>query len=142
MKSITLKLAEFVALYDELAGFTTQEGKVIPGILSAKMSLANRYWLNEIFKKCEEEKIRIEEVKNDLIKKLGETSEDGQTVFIPTFIEDQPNPAFAEFQTEFNTLLLEEKELKFKDISFEVLENIETELHCPTFFKLIELPQA
>jgi len=139
MKEIKLKLAEFMQLFDELAGFNNQEGKQIEGILSSKMSLSTRYWLDNILKQCSTEKESVEKIKNELISKLGTPSEDGQSIMIPTYLESGDiNPSFVEFSTEFGKLLEEEKTLTFKEIPVSLLDTIETELHCQVFFKLVE----
>jgi hypothetical protein len=52
-------------------------------------------------------------------------------------VDGKNNPKFIEFQTEFNALLQEEKELEYKPVSLSELENIESDGNYPTFFKLV-----
>jgi len=86
-------------------------------------------------------------LKEELIKKHGETDETGN-ISIPMYVnivrdEDdkmvsaENNPKFIEFQNEFNTLLQEEKELEYKPVNLNELENIESDGNYPTFFKLV-----
>ena len=43
------------------------------------------------------------------------------------------------FQNEFNALLAEEKELKYKPVPLAELDNIESDGNYPTFFKLVKV---
>ena len=52
-------------------------------------------------------------------------------------VSAENNPKFIEFQNEFNTLLQEEKELEYKPVNLNELENIESDGNYPTFFKLV-----
>ena len=54
-------------------------------------------------------------------------------------VSGNPNPKFIEFQNEFNSLLQEEKELEYKPIDLNELENIESEGNYPTIFKLVKV---
>jgi hypothetical protein len=61
------------------------------------------------------------------------TDEDGQTV------SREINPKFVEFQSEFNAVLNEDKELEYKGFTLEEFENVESEGKYDTFFKLIKV---
>jgi uncharacterized protein (UPF0216 family) len=98
-------------------------------------------------KKVAAEKAGVESLKEDLIKKHGETDETGN-ISIPMYINivkdeegnivsGENNPKFIEFQNEFNTLLQEEKELEYKAVKLSALESIESDSNYPTFFKLV-----
>ena len=149
MEKISLKLFEFYNLESELNGVTNQQTgeKISAGLLAEKLKLTTKYWLTELAKKVAAEKATVETLKEELIKKHGETDETGN-ISIPMYVnivkdEDdkmvsaENNPKFIEFQNEFNTLLQEEKELEYKPVNLNELENIESDGNYPTFFKLV-----
>jgi hypothetical protein len=59
------------------------------------------------------------------------TNEEGETV------SREVNPKFVEFQTEFNTLLQEDKEIEHNAFKLDEFENVESDGNYPVFFKLI-----
>ena len=149
MEKISLKLYEFYNLDNELSGVTNQQTgeKVSAGLLAEKLKLTTKYWLTELAKKVAAEKTTVETLKEELIKKHGEADETGN-ISIPMYIDivkdedgkivdGKNNPKFLEFQTEFNALLQEEKELEYKPVNLNELENIESDGNYPTFFKLV-----
>jgi uncharacterized protein (UPF0216 family) len=151
MEKISLKLYEFYNLDSELNGVTNpQTGeKSTAGLLAEKLKLTTKYWLTELSKKVAAEKAGVESLKEDLIKKHGETDETGN-ISIPMYIDivkdeegnivdGKNNPKFIEFQNEFNTLLQEEKEVEYKPVTLNELESIESEGNYPTFFKLVKV---
>jgi hypothetical protein len=153
MEKISLQLFEFYNLDGELNGVTNQQtGEVVSkGLLAEKLKLTTKYWLTELSKKVAAEKTAVESLKDDLIKKHGETDETGN-ISIPMYVnivrdEDgkmvnaENNPKFIEFQTEFNTLLQESKELEYKPVQLSELENIESDGNYPTFFKLVAVSE-
>jgi uncharacterized protein (UPF0216 family) len=151
MEKITLKLYEFYNLEAELNGVTNQQnGEVTSkGLLAEKIKMTTKYWLNDLVKKVVTEKEACETLKQELIKKHGEADEQGN-VSIPMYInivtdeEGQTisreiNPKFVEFQSEFNAVLNEDKELEYKGFTLEEFENVESEGKYDTFFKLIKV---
>jgi uncharacterized protein (UPF0216 family) len=149
MEKINLKLFEFYNLDSELSGVMNQQTgeKISAGLLAEKLKLTTKYWLTELAKKVAAEKTTVETLKEELIKKHGETDETGN-ISIPMYIDivkdeddkiidGKNNPKFIEFQTEFNALLQEEKELEYKPVLLSELENIESDGNYPTFFKLV-----
>lgn len=153
MEKISLQLFEFYNLDGELNGVTNQQtGEVVSkGLLAEKLKLTTKYWLTELSKKVAAEKTAVESLKDDLIKKHGETDETGN-ISIPMYVnivrdEDgkmvnaENNPKFIEFQTEFNTLLQESKELEYKPVQLSELESIESDGNYPTFFKLVAVSE-
>jgi len=149
MEKISLKLFEFYNLESELNGVMNQQTgeKISAGLLAEKLKLTTKYWLTELAKKVAAEKTTVETLKEELIKKHGETDETGN-ISIPMYIDivkdeddkiidGKNNPKFIEFQTEFNALLQEEKELKYKPVNLSELESIESDGNYPTFFKLV-----
>ena len=149
MEKINLKLFEFYNLDSELSGVMNQQTgeKISAGLLAEKLKLTTKYWLTELAKKVAAEKTTVETLKEELIKKHGEADETGN-ISIPMYIDivkdkdgkivdGKNNPKFIEFQNEFNELLQEEKELKYKTINLNEFENIESDSNYPTFFKLV-----
>ena len=149
MEKISLKLFEFYNLESELNGVMNQQTgeKISAGLLAEKLKLTTKYWLTELAKKVAAEKTTVETLKEELIKKHGETDETGN-ISIPMYIDivkdeddkiidGKNNPKFIEFQNEFNTLLQEEKELEYKAVKLSALESIESDSNYPTFFKLV-----
>jgi uncharacterized protein (UPF0216 family) len=153
MEKISLKLYEFYNLDSELNGVMNQQTgeKVSQGLLAEKLKLTTKYWLTELSKKVAAEKAGVESLKEDLIKKHGETDETGN-ISIPMYIDivkdeegkiidGKNNPKFIEFQDEFNALLQEEKELEYKPVNLNELESIESDGNYPTFFKLVAVSE-
>ena len=151
MEKITLKLHEFYALEAELNGVSNQQtGEVIAkGLLSEKIKLTTKYWLSDLNKKVAAEKESVEKLKEELIKKHGETDETGN-ISIPMYINvvtdeegeivsREVNPKFVEFQTDFNALLGEERELEHHAFKLEEFDSVETDGVYSTFFKLIKV---
>ena len=149
MEKISLKLFEFYNLDSELSGVMNQQTgeKISAGLLAEKLKLTTKYWLTELAKKVAAEKTTVETLKEELIKKHGEADETGN-ISIPMYIDivkdeddkiidGKNNPKFIEFQNEFNALLQEEKELEYKPVNLNELENIESDGNYPTFFKLV-----
>jgi uncharacterized protein (UPF0216 family) len=153
MEKISLKLYEFYNLDSELNGVINQQNgeKISSGLLAEKLKLTTKYWLTELSKKVAAEKAVVETLKEELIKKHGETDESGN-ISIPMYINivkdendnivsGENNPKFIEFQNEFNELLQEEKELEYKTVKLNELENIESEGNYPVFFKLVTVDE-
>jgi len=153
MEKISLKLYEFYNLDSELSGVVNQQTgeKISSGLLAEKLKLTTKYWLTELSKKVAAEKAVVETLKEELIKKHGETDETGN-ISIPMYINivkdendnivsGENNPKFIEFQNEFNELLQEEKELEYKTVKLSELENIESDGNYPVFFKLVTVDE-
>ena len=151
MEKSSLKLHEYYTLEAELNGLTNQQsGEVISkGLLNEKLKLTTKYWISDLAKKATAEKDAVEKIKEDLIKKHGETDETGN-ISIPMYINivtneegetvsREVNPKFVEFQNEFNTLLQEEKEIEHNAFKLEDFENVESDGNYQVFFKLIKV---
>ena len=150
MQKTSLKLYEFYSLEAELNGvINPQTGEVTSkGLISEKIKMATKYWLNDLGKKVVTEKEACEELKKELIKKHGEADEAGNISIVMhiNVVTDEEgkivsrdiNPKFVEFQNEFNALLNEDRELEHKPFSLEDFENVESEGAYTTLFKLIK----
>ena len=150
MNKIKLKLHEYYTLEAELNGVVNQRtgDVVLKGLLSEKINLATKYWVNDLAKKILAEKVEIEKLKEELIKKHGEQDESGG-VSIPVYINivkneadeivsKEINPKYVEFENDFNALLQEEREVEYKPFKLEEFYSVESENVYNTFFKLIE----
>ena len=151
MEKSSLKLHEYYTLEAELNGLTNQQsGEVISkGLLNEKLKLTTKYWISDLAKKATAEKTAVEAVKEELIKKHGETDDTGN-ISIPMYINivtdeegetvsREVNPKFVEFQNEFNTLLQEEKEIEHNAFKLDEFENVESDGNYQVFFKLIKV---
>lgn len=149
MEKVSLKLHEYYSLEAELNGLVNnQTGEVIAkSLLSERIKLTTKYWLSDLNKKVSAEKEAIEKLKEELIKKHGETDETGN-INIPIYINvitneegevvsREINPKYVEFQNNFNVLLDEERELEYHTFKLEEFDNVETDGNYPIFFKLI-----
>jgi hypothetical protein len=94
-----------------------------------------------------EEKKKIEAVRDQLVKELGEEDENG-SISLPVYINEvldeegkvvsrEVNPKFLDFQEKFNELLVETKELSHGKFLLEDFELVESAEVYPVFFKLI-----
>lgn len=143
MAHIKLTLQEIYKLDSELNGFTNPStGETLSfGLLREKLSLPTKYWLTDLAKKTSSEKLIIDQLKGDLIKKYGTEDENGNFE-IPIW-DDEPkskfNPLYIQFQEEFNILLQEEKEIEHHEFKLDDFKNIETSDNYTVFYKLIQI---
>ena len=150
MEKISLKLHEILTLEAELNGAKNQQtGEVtLKGLANQKLGIVTKYHINELSKKVQAEKESVDKLREELIKKLG-TEEDGQ-VFIKMYdeVKDEEGNVvsrsltenFIEFNTEYDKLLNEEKELEYRPFELSELASVETEENYDVFFKLIKAP--
>jgi len=151
MEKSSLKLHEYYTLEAELNGVVNQQtGQVVSkGLLGEKIKLTTKYWLTDLAKKAVAEKEAVEKIKEELIKKHGETDEQGG-ISIPMYINvvtdeegqivsREVNPKFVEFQNEFNALLDEEREVEHNAFKLEEFESVESDANYQVFFKLIKV---
>jgi hypothetical protein len=147
MEKKSLKLGDFYQLEEELNGkINPQTGeKITEGLLAQKLSLNIKYWLLDMAKRVKEQKDQCETLKNEIIKKYGEEA-DGM-IQIKMIIkndkdEDIVNPAFINFQNEFNVLLNEERELEYKKLKLSDIGDIETSESYPIVLSLLDAKEA
>jgi hypothetical protein len=153
MEKVTLKLQEFYSLENELNGLTNpQTGEVVfKGLLSEKIKLTTKYWLYDLFKKVSAEKESVEKLKEELIRKYGVEDKENGSISIPVYVNEliddetkevvsrEINPDFTKFQSDFNSLLQEERELEYKSFKLEEFEDVKTDSIYVIFFKLIKI---
>lgn len=143
MAHIKLTLQEIYKLDSELNGFINPStGETLSlGLLNEKLNLVTKYWLTDLSKHVNVEKIVIEDLKAELVKKYGDKDENGNFE-IPIWIDDNKskfNPSYIQFQEEFNTLLQEEKEIEYHEFKLDDFKNIETSNNYTIFYKLIQV---
>ena len=154
MQKTTLKIYEILALDIELNGFTDpQSGKMITeGILSKDLKLTVKYWLSDLADKVGKEKDKISKLREEIIKKFGTQDEKGG-VFIPMYVNQvldesgkmvsgDANPAYDNFQKEYQLLLEETVEVEYKELKLSDIEGIALKDNPRVFFKLISKPES
>jgi hypothetical protein len=160
MTTTKLKLADVLNLEAEINGFTNPQTneKIINGLLNEKLSLVAKYWLNDLSKKANEIKVDVDKLRDELIKKYGEddgTGNIGIIYSVDALNEDgtpmtqlneagesvqlkRVNPKFIEFQSEYETLLQEEREVEHYEFTLAQFESVETADNIKVFFTLIK----
>lgn len=151
MPSIKLKLYEYYQLDSDINGSVNpQTNEIIKkGLLNEKLNLVTKYWLTDLSKHVVAEKVIIEDLKAELVKKYGQETEQG--ISLPIYIPEEKdeegniikpmefNPNYLKFEEEFNVLLQEEKELDYHDFKLDDFKNIETSDNYTVFYKLIQI---
>lgn len=141
MEKITLPLIQVYSLEAELNGaFNPATGeKITDGFLKEKLNLGTKYRLTGLAEKLAAEKKKIDECREELVKKLG-TEKDG-SIFIQQFEDEETrkfSKAWIQFQEEFGAFLNEEIELEYTPISVAELEKIDSESNYTLIFKLVK----
>jgi hypothetical protein len=149
MQNTTLQLGQILQLEAEVNGvINTQTGEVVSkGLLKEVLKFKTKYWLMQLSDDLVEEKKKIEAVRDQLVKELGEEDETG-AISLPVFINEvqdeegkvvsrEVNPKFLDFQEKFNELLAETKEVAHGKFLLEDFEAVESAEVYPVFFKLI-----
>jgi hypothetical protein len=149
MQNTTLQLGQILQLETEVNGVVnTQTGEVVSkGLMKEVLKFKTKYWLMQLSDDLAEEKKKIEAVRDQLVKELGEEDETG-AISLPVYINEvqdedgkivsrEVNPKFLDFQEKFNELLVETKELSHGKFLLEDFESVESAEVYPVFFKLI-----
>lgn len=153
MEKAKLKIVEVYELFSELKGLKDpQSGQVIrKGLLDEKLLVSVKYNLDNLADYLLKEIQKIETLKQEAIKNLGEETEDGG-FWIPmrknevfndegTLVSYDVNPNYIKYQEEIDALLNEECEIEYKELTLEQL-NVETEVNPHILFKLISSTQS
>jgi hypothetical protein len=168
MQTLKIKLGNIFLLDSELNGMTqpaqqsnsaeteqpSEPTVILKGLINEILPLSTKFWLLELNKELQPIKESINSLREELIKKYGTVTEDG-AIFIPVYkkdsevydengnvIEAEVSEEYTNFQTEFSTLLSEEKEIKYMPISLSVLDKIETDKSYSFILQnLIEKPE-
>lgn len=130
--STKLTIDQILQLDAEINGYTNpQNGEVIyEGFASQPLSILLKYELRELSDKLKEERTKVDELRNELIEKFGEKTEEGGIQITPTIeqkkgkkTETIKNPKYVEFLNEYNKLLSKEIELEHPVITKEDLKD-------------------
>jgi hypothetical protein len=150
MEKITLKLGEILELESEINGFVSpQTGDVIlEGFLKQNLDIVLKYELTDFSDVLSNERKKLEGLRDELIKKYGEVSENGGImVKMHNEIKDEEgnvisrefNENYVKFDEEYGTLLNTDKELEYPEITKEDLKSAgKTKDKYKVLFKLIK----
>lgn len=150
MEKITLKLGEHLQLESEINGLIDQQTREIiyEGFSRQNLSIILKYELAEFGERLLAERRRIETLRDELIKKYGEEDEAGRlSVKMKitnldeegNIISETINPKYVEFDQEYGTLLNQDKELEYPEITKDDLKDAgKTKDKYIALFKLIK----
>jgi hypothetical protein len=128
MEKITLRLGDILQLESEINGFVNPEtGKqVYGGFVKQNLSIMLKYELTELSEFLTKERKKVEGLRDELIKKYGE--EDGKGGVMVKMIDETKdddgnvisskfNENYLKFDEEYSTLLNNEKEIEYPEIT-------------------------
>lgn len=141
MSKKKLSLGEIINLEAEINGITNQQtGEVIlKGLLGENISLVIKYRLTKLVESLASDKKTLDDMRNELVKKYGESDGKGNISVEPHLdkAKTQLNPKFEEFAKEYNALLAEQKEIDFPTITLEDIKDVKSEAFYGMFLRLI-----
>jgi hypothetical protein len=128
MEKITLKLGDVLQLESEINGYVNpQDGtEVYKGFTKQNLSIILKYELKELGETLKAERTKVESLRDELILKYGEQDEKGGTLVKMynetkdeegNVISRMVNPSYIEFDKEYGTLLDQEKEIEYPEIT-------------------------
>ena len=150
MEKISLKLSDVLELESEINGFVNPQtgDEIFKGFIKQNLSIVLKYELKELGEVLKIEKAKIEELRNELISKYGESDESGFiSVRMYDEVKDQEgkvtsmkfNEKYLEFDKEYATLLEKEKEIEYPEITKDDLRKAgDTKDDYRVLFKLIK----
>lgn len=135
MEKVKLKLGDLLQLESEINGLVIPEKDtqrvIYEGFTKQNLSIILKYELKELGEFLKTERKKIEELRDELIKKYGEDDNNGG-IFVKMWIEETDkdgnvtskyiNPKYVEFDNEYGTLLDQEKEIDTPEITIEDLK--------------------
>jgi hypothetical protein len=134
MEKITLKLKDVLQLESEINGFTNPETgeKHYEGFVNQNLPIVLKYDLNETTKFLENERKKVNELRDELVKKHGEDIGEGR-IFVNMYLDEKNeegevvsrrlNPKYLEFDKEYAQLLDKEIEVEYPEITKDDLKN-------------------
>lgn len=134
MEKITLKLKDVLQLESEINGFINPETgeRHYEGFVNQNLSIVLKYDLNETTKFLENERKKVNELRDELVKKYGENVDENR-IFVNMYLEEKNeegtvvsrklNPKYLEFDKEYAQLLDKEIEVEYPEITKDDLKN-------------------
>jgi hypothetical protein len=130
MKTLKLTLFDILQLESELNGFKNPQTQevIYKGFINHNLSILLKYDLMDLSEQLLTEKKKVEQLRDDLIKKYGKFDENGN-ISIKMYNEESKDnqltisEEYLEFEKEYNLLLVQEVEIRFPEISREDLKN-------------------
>jgi len=148
MAQTSLTIDQILQLDAEINGFTNPNtGDVVfEGFSKQPISILLKYELKELSETLKSEREKVDEIRNELIEKFGEKTEEGGIQITPTIeqkkgkkTETVKNPKYVEFIQEYNKLLQKDIELTHPDITKEDLRDAgKTKDQYDILFKLVK----
>ena len=150
MDKITLKLGDVLQLESEINGYIDPQSgeQIYEGFSKQNLSIILKYELSDFSTTLKSERSKVEALRDDLIKKYGEDDGNGGIlVKMRNEVKDEEgnvtgtviNPNYLEFDKEYGTLLNQEIELEYPEITKEDLKDAgKTKDKYQVLFKLIK----
>lgn len=147
-----LQLGEILQLEKEINGYINPETneQEFKGFINQDLSIILKYRLSELSDFLTNEKKKVGDLRDSLIKKYGKPDEEGKIV-VKMFIEDENtniegeeprmivNPEFKKLDEEFGKLLVQEIEVDVPEITLDDLKEAgKTKDNYRLLFKLIK----
>lgn len=134
MEKITLKLGDVLQLESEINGYVDRETNeiVYEGFSKQNLSIILKYELSDFSTILKGERTKVDALRDELIKKHGKDDGKGGTVVLMyNEVKDEEgnvvgktiNPDYLEFDKEYGTLLNQEIELEYPEITKEDLKD-------------------
>ena len=150
MEKITLKLGDILQLESEINGYVDRETNevIYEGFSKQNLSIILKYELSDLSTILKGERTKIDSLRDELIKKYGEDDgKGGIMVKMKNEVKDEEgnitgyvvNPKYLEFDNEYGTLLNQEIEIEYPEITKQDLKDAgKTKDKYLVLFKLIK----
>ena len=150
MEKITLKLGDVLQLESEINGYVDRETNEIiyEGFSKQNLSIILKYELSDFSTILKGERTKVDALRDELIKKYGkDDGKGGIVVLMYNEVKDDEgnvvsktlNPQYLEFDKEYGTLLNQEIEIEYPEITKEDLKDAgKTKDKYQVLFKLIK----
>jgi hypothetical protein len=150
MDKITLKLGDVLQLESEINGYVDPQSgeQIYEGFSKQNLSIILKYELSDFSATLKSERSKVEALRDELIKKYGEEDGNGGImVKMRNEVKDEEgnvtgsviNQNYLEFDKEYGTLLNQEIEIEYPEITKEDLKDAgKTKDKYQVLFKLIK----
>jgi hypothetical protein len=150
MEKITLKLGDVLQLESEINGYIEPQSgeQIYEGFTKQNLSIILKYELSDFSATLKSERTKVDALRDELIKKHGEDDgKGGLWVKMHNEVKDEEgniigkiiNPKYVEFDKEYGTLLNQEIEIEYPEITKEDLKDAgKTKDKYQVLFKLIK----